>query len=116
MSANLDLERRLADFYATEAAQRAPDWVLESVLATIDTTPQRRALIRVPWRFQNMSSFAKLAIATVVVIAVGAVGLAVLRPGLRPMWGAARQPPFCRQPRRHRRPADQRRRREPLRR
>ena len=33
MNANHDLERRLADFYATEAPQRAPDRVLESALA-----------------------------------------------------------------------------------
>ena len=39
MNANHDLERRLADFYATEAPPRAPDRVLESVLATIDTHP-----------------------------------------------------------------------------
>ncbi len=88
MSANPDLERRLADFYATEAPARAPDWVLGSALATIDTTNQRRALIRVPRRFQNMNSFAKLAVAAVVVIAVGAVGLAVLRPGQAPVVGS----------------------------
>jgi hypothetical protein len=35
----------------------------------------------VPWRFPIMSSYAKLAVATVVVISVGLVGLAVLRPG-----------------------------------
>jgi hypothetical protein len=81
MSPNRDLERRLSDSYATEAPPRAPDWVLGSVLATIDITPQRRALIRVPWRFPNMNSFAKLAVAAVAVIAVGAVGLTVLRPG-----------------------------------
>jgi hypothetical protein len=82
MNANLDLERRLADFYAGDAPQRAPDRVLDGALATIDSTRQRRALLRVPWRFPNMNSYAKLAIAAVAVIAIGAVGLAVLRPGL----------------------------------
>ena len=80
MNANDDLDRRLTDFYATEAPPRAPDWVLESALATVDSTQQRRAFVRVPWRFPNMSNFAKLAVAAVAVIAVGAVGLAVLRP------------------------------------
>ena len=47
---------------------------------TIDDTPQRRVLIRVPWRFPHMNNFAKVAIAAVVVIAVGALGLSVLRP------------------------------------
>ena len=87
MSAKLDLERRLADFYATEAPRRAPDRVLESALATIDTTQQRRAHIRVPWRFQTMNSVTKLAVAAVVVIAVGAIGLAVLRPGSSQVGG-----------------------------
>jgi hypothetical protein len=87
MNADHDLERRLADFYETEAPTRAPDWVLGSALTTIDTTPQRHVLIRVPRRFQSMNSFAKLAVAAVVVIAVGALGLAVLRPGSGPGVG-----------------------------
>lgn len=81
MNANDDLERRIADFYETEAPPRAPDWVLGQALSTIDSTKQRRVLVRVPWRFPKMNSFAKLAIAAVAVIAVGLVGLAVLRPG-----------------------------------
>ena len=80
MSADRDLERRIADFYATEAPVRAPDWVLRSALETIDTTPQRRTVIRVPWRFPHMNTFAKVAIAAVVVIAIGAVGLSLLGP------------------------------------
>ena len=81
MNANHDLERRIAEFYETEAPLRAPDWVLGSALATVDTTKQRRALSRVPWRFRNMNTFAKVAVAAVAVIAVGGLGLAVLRPG-----------------------------------
>jgi hypothetical protein len=80
MTANDSLERRVADYYATEAPPRAPDWLLMSTLETIDATPQRRVLTRVPWRFPNMNKFAKVAIAAVVVIAVGAVGLSLLRP------------------------------------
>jgi hypothetical protein len=80
MNVNRDLERQLADFYESEAPPRAPDWVLRSALQTIDTTRQRRVLIRVPWRFPNMNSFAKVAVAAVVVIAVGIVGLSFLRP------------------------------------
>jgi hypothetical protein len=81
MNADHDLERRIADFYATEAETRAPDRVLESALATIDTTRQRRVLIRVPWRFPIMNTYAKIAIAAVAVIAVAGLGLAMLRPG-----------------------------------
>jgi hypothetical protein len=79
MNVDRDLERQLADFYESEAPPRAPDWVLRSALQTIDTTRQRR-VIRVPWRFPNMNTFAKVAVAAVVVIAVGALGLSMLRP------------------------------------
>jgi hypothetical protein len=92
MTADHDLERRVTDHYASEAPRRAPDWVLDSALATIDTTQQRRALIRVPWRFPIMNNYAKVAVAAVVVIAVGAVGLAVLRPGTAPSVGTTPSP------------------------
>lgn len=80
MNANLDLERRLADYYASEAPQRAPDRVLHGAVALIDSTHQRRVFIPAPWRFPTMNSYAKFAIAAVAVIAIGAVGLSVLRP------------------------------------
>ena len=80
MNVNRDLERQLADFYESESPSRAPDWVLRSALQTIDDTPQRRVVIRVPWRFPDMNTFAKVAIAAVVVIAVGALGLSALGP------------------------------------
>jgi hypothetical protein len=94
MNANDDLERRIADFYETEAPRRAPDWVLGQALSTIDNTQQRRVLVRVPWRFPKMNSFAKLAVATVAVISVGLVGLAVLRPGSAPGVGGPGGTPF----------------------
>ncbi len=90
MTASDSLERRIADHYATEATPRAPDWLLASALETIDDTPQRRVLMRMPWRFPHMNNFAKVAIAAVVVIAVGAVGLSLL--GLRPNPGWADSP------------------------
>jgi hypothetical protein len=91
MNANDTLERRVADHYEHEVPPRAPDWVLRSTLETIDTTPQRRVLIRVPRRFPHMNTFAKVAIAAVVVIAIGAVGLSVLRPSSSS--GVGGQPP-----------------------
>ena len=80
MTANESLERQVADYYATEAPQRAPDWVLRSALETIDNTPQRRVFIPAPWRVSFMNTYAKVAIAAVVVIAVGIAGLSFLRP------------------------------------
>ena len=79
MTANRSLERRLAEHYESEAPHRAPDWILHSALATIETTPQRRGLLA-PWRFPTMNSYAKLAAAAVVVIAVGAFALWQLAP------------------------------------
>ena len=87
MTASNDLERRVADFYTTEAPQRAPDRVLVQALATIDTTRQRRELGLVPWRFPTMNSYTKLAVAAVVAVAVGALGLTLLRPGQGPSVG-----------------------------
>ena len=80
MNANDSLERGIADVYEREAPSRAPDWVLASILDAIEATPQRRVLIPVPWRFRHMNTFAKVALAAVVVIAVGALGLSVLGP------------------------------------
>jgi hypothetical protein len=92
MTAIRDLERRLADHYANEAPPRAPDRVLASVLATTGSTHQRRVVIRVPWRFPTMNTYAKAAIAAVAVIAIGAVGIAVLRPGGSPGVGGQPAP------------------------
>jgi hypothetical protein len=88
MTANHDLERRLADYYDSEAPLAAPDWVLRDALATIDVTPQRRVFIHVPWRkFPTMNTYARWAVAAVAVIAIAAVGIAVLRPGNSPGVG-----------------------------
>ena len=88
MNSNGDLERRIAELYATEMPPRAPDWVLGVALETVDITSQRRTAVRAPWRFWGMNANSKVAVAAVVVIAVGAVGLAVLRPGPEPDTGA----------------------------
>ena len=92
MNANDNLERGIADVYEREAPKRAPDWVLAKTLETIESTPQRRVLIRAPWRSIEMSTFAKVAIAAVVVLAAGALGLAVLRPGTAPSVGGPGAP------------------------
>jgi hypothetical protein len=92
MTPNDDFERRIADFYASEPPARAPDWVLESALATVDTTSQRRVFLRAPWRFPNMNMYAKAAAAAVAVIAIGAIGFSVLSPGPGPGTGGDPSP------------------------
>jgi hypothetical protein len=80
MNRHVDLGRQIAEFFASEAPPRAPDRVLAAVLETTNSTRQRRAPIRLPWRFPMMNTYAKVAIAAMVVIAVGAVGLSMLGP------------------------------------
>ena len=87
MTAYPDLERRVADLFADEAPQRAPEWLLSDALATIELTSQRRVPIRMPRRFQNMNTYAKVAIAAVVVVAVGVVGVSLLGGSQRPSVG-----------------------------
>jgi hypothetical protein len=81
MNAYDDLDRRIADFYASDVPTRAPDRVLRSVLDSIDDTKQRRALIRVPWRFPHMTrrAWLVLAAAALVLTALGVIGLGALR-------------------------------------
>jgi hypothetical protein len=81
MNANGDLGRRLSDHYASDAPSRAPDWLLESAIDTIDITPQRRVLIRVPWRNPLMNTYAKLGAAAVAAVVLVVGGFALLRPG-----------------------------------
>jgi hypothetical protein len=92
MNANSNLNRRVAEYYQGEAPPRAPDWVLARALESIETTPQRRVLLRVPWRFPAMNGLSRLAVAAVAAIAIGALGLAVLRPGGDPAGPGAPSP------------------------
>jgi len=78
MSANKDLERRLTDLYAADGELNAPDRVLSSALAAIDSTAQRR---RIGWpvsRVRNFGDYAKFALASSLVVAASAIVLGVL--------------------------------------
>jgi hypothetical protein len=81
MNSNGDLGRRLSDHYASEAPNRAPDWLLDSAIETIESTPQRRVLIRAPWRNPFMNTNAKLGAAAVIAVVLVVGGIALLRPG-----------------------------------
>lgn len=91
MNAKRDLERWLSDFYSGQATNMAPDRVLTSALATIEATPQRRVLTRVPWRFLDVGTYVRLAGAACAVIAVVAVGSA-LYSGRAPIIGTDASP------------------------
>ena len=84
MTATPDLEHRITDYCATEAPPRAPAWVLESALSTTELTRQRRGFVRAPWRFPIMNSYARMAIAAVAVIAIGAFGMWIAGPRMPP--------------------------------
>ena len=80
MSVNHDLERRITDHYAAEAPPRAPDWVLERILAVVDTTPQRRTVFGPPWWIPSMpSTSVKLGATAIAIASIGLVGLTFLR-------------------------------------
>jgi hypothetical protein len=83
MNSNHDLERRIADYYETEAPSRSAEWLLARTLETIDTTPQRRTVLGWSWRLLPMTAFAKLAVAAVAIVTVGAIGLTLQRPPAR---------------------------------
>ena len=59
---------------------RLPDGTRRAIGVATRSTDQRRRPIWVSWRLRNMNSYARLAVAAVVVVAVGAMGLALLRP------------------------------------
>ena len=77
MTDQRSLERRLADFYEEEAAQRAPDRVLAAALSTVDEAVQPRPLIPVSLGGSRAIGYATLA--AVVVLAVGVVTSTILR-------------------------------------
>ena len=71
---------RIARAFMAEGTTQLADRVLERSLADVHHTRQRRVLLRAPWRTPVMNSYVKFAVAAVVVVAVGALGIAVLRP------------------------------------
>lgn len=72
---------RIAERYLADGPTVLADRVLDAALEEVHLTRQRRVLWRARWRFPNMNTFSKVAVAAVAVIAVGYLGLTVLRPG-----------------------------------
>ena len=80
MTTERDFDRIARAFMADGPTQLA-DRVLDSSLADVHHTRQRRLLLRAPWRTPVMNMYAKLAAAAVLVVAVGALGVWFLNPG-----------------------------------
>jgi hypothetical protein len=76
MSANHDISRIVRSWIREEEHDSA-DRILEFVLFQLDATPQRRPLWR-PWRFPDMNSPVRYAIAAATVLAVALVGYQLL--------------------------------------
>jgi hypothetical protein len=74
-----DFDPRVADWLEDDP-DRAPDHVLETILAAVPSIPQRRAS-RVPWRFVTMNRFAQLGAAAAIAIVLVGGAVLVLRPG-----------------------------------
>jgi hypothetical protein len=85
MTTRSEIEQAL-DRYLAEGAERVPDRVIDAALDQIDQIPQRRAL-RVPWRFHEMPSVFKFALAGAAVVAVLVVGSMFLVRGPTPNVG-----------------------------
>jgi hypothetical protein len=86
-----DIERVL-DRWFEEGPTVVPDRVLESALESIDETKQRR-LWDVSGRYSPMSNLAKIAVAGVFVLAVGAVAIVLADRSSHPPVGSASESP-----------------------
>jgi hypothetical protein len=71
--------------WLSEGTNRLPDRVLDAVLDEVPSTPQRRAWWPA-WRFADMNTYAKLAIAAAAVVVVVVVGINLL-PSSRGVGG-----------------------------
>jgi hypothetical protein len=73
MNTRDSFDQRLVDWLEDGPAD-APDQVLETIVAARPSIPQRRAALRVPWRFPLMNGYTRAiaGVAAVVAIAVGA--------------------------------------------
>jgi hypothetical protein len=78
----------LLDRYLADGAEQVPDRVIDVALDQIDHIHQRRVL-RVPWRFHEMPSFVKLAMAGAAVVAAIVVGGMFLNRDPGPNVGAS---------------------------
>jgi hypothetical protein len=71
---------RIARAFMADGPTQLADRVLDGSLADVHHTRQRRVLVRAPWRTPAMNIYAKVAAAAVVIVAVGVLGVAMLRP------------------------------------
>jgi len=84
MNARRDPER-LIHAFLMEGRTELADEVYDAVRASIEQKRQR--VVIGPWRMPTVNTYARFAAAAVAVIAVGALGFAVLRPGTSPGVG-----------------------------
>ena len=73
-----DFDPRIADWLEDDP-DRAPDAVLETVLAAFPSIPQRGA-IRAPWRFRPMAMPVRLMAAAIAIAIVAVGGILLFRP------------------------------------
>ena len=78
---------RISDWLEADPDLAPPD-LMRTVESALPSIPQRR-VVHLPWRFPPMSTFTKVAVAAVAVIAIGAVGIFALQPRSVPAVGAA---------------------------
>ena len=81
MTPNQDLERQLTDLYAAESDLQAPDRVLSSALAAIDSASQRGGIAWQLARVESLGQYARFAVASLFVTTVAAIVLAAFYAG-----------------------------------
>ncbi|MFI5225606.1 MAG: hypothetical protein ACHQ3P_02910 [Candidatus Limnocylindrales bacterium] len=80
MSTRMPFDQRLVD-WLEEGPTDAPDQVLETILAALPSIPQRRAALRVPRRFTEMTLSARVVTAAVIGVLVIGGAFYLFRPG-----------------------------------
>src|SRR5262245_6683625 len=76
-----------------EGPTRLPDATRRAIAVSTATAHQARRPIWSPWRYPNVNTYARLAVAAVIVAVVGAAGLALLGPGGSGLNGSASPSP-----------------------
>ena len=81
---------RMVHAFLQDGADQLSDQVYDAVRAEIDHKRQR--VVIGPWRLPTLNTYTKPVAAAVAVIAIGALGLATLRPGTSPGVGGGSTP------------------------
>src|SRR6185503_5626954 len=87
MSVKRDPDAILAT-WLEEGPTRLPDATRRAIAVSTATTHQARQPVWWSWRYRFVNTYAKLAVTALVVVVVGAAGVALLGPGMSGLGGS----------------------------